>query len=258
MTAPDPSIEARRMAGACVRVDRDGHLTRVYYQAPGTTGPTLCYSVLTRDTAHLAEVDAVLALLEEAGAVHRKQSGPVRLVECGGAVGETDIPGDMLRLTHAYMLELVAAHPSHPTTDDLAVVLELPRGLVLSVLDELRERQALSLGNGGRWKVAAKAPVPSADHLEAAVLAALKGQTAPRLLADLNKDATAGLEASGFQAPLWGELTEVVGALVELGKVVLVKGPFADAYEIATAQARTLPLIPGVDPAPASEEPCPT
>lgn len=69
------------MAGACVRVDRDGHLTRVYYQAPGTTGPTLCYSVFTRDTEHLAEADArrlteMLAPLIDIGMRHAEARRP--------------------------------------------------------------------------------------------------------------------------------------------------------------------------------------
>lgn len=234
----------------------------------GNRGYSIPVAGLYLSVDHGSEIDAVMELLEEAGATRRHLStvGHQRMIEAGAAVdedGEKSIQEQMLALTHAYMLELVVAHLGHPTTDDLASWLELPRGLVLSVLDELRESGALTRGNGGRWQAAKKAPAPrlpapSADDIEAAVLAALKGQTAPRLLADLNKDATAGLEAGGFQAPLWGELTEVVGALVDLGKIVLVKGAFADTYEIATAQARTLPLIPGVDPAPASEEPCPT
>lgn len=230
----------------------------------GNRGYPIPVAGLYLSADHGSEIDAVMELLEEAGATHRHLStvGHQRMIETGAAVdedGEKSIQEQMLALTHAYVLDLVVAYHGHPTTDDMASWLELPRGLVLSVLDELKESGALTRGNGGRWQVVKKAPAPrlpapSAEDIEAAVLAALKGQTAPRLLADLNEDTTAGLEASGFQAPLWGELTEVVGALVDLGKVVLVKGPFADTYELATAQARTLPLIPGVNPAPASEE----
>lgn len=58
MTAPDSSPLAHRLAAGCVHVTREGSLTRVYYRAPGTAGPTLCYSVHTSATAHLAERDA--------------------------------------------------------------------------------------------------------------------------------------------------------------------------------------------------------
>lgn len=149
----------------------------------GNRGYSIPVAGLYLSVDHGSEIDAVMELLEEAGATRRHLStvGHQRMIEAGAAVdedGEKSIQEQMLALTHAYVLELVAAHPSHPTTDDLAVVLELPRGLVLSVLDELRKSGALTRGNGGRWQT--------------------------------------------------------------------------------TAQARTLPLIPGVDPAPASEEPCPT
>lgn len=103
-----------------------------------------------------AEIDAVLALFAEAGAVQRKQSGMQRLVEAGAAVKEDDIPGDILRLTREYVLGLVVERNEPPTTDELAAALELPRGLVLSVLDELKDAGRLARAQAGCWIASAQ------------------------------------------------------------------------------------------------------
>lgn len=103
-----------------------------------------------------AEIDAVLALLIEAGAVQRKQSGTQRLVEAGAAVKEDDIPGDILRLTREYLLGLVVDRNEPPTTDELAADIGLPRGLVLSVLDELKDAGRLARAQAGRWIASAQ------------------------------------------------------------------------------------------------------
>lgn len=114
-----------------------------------------------------AEIDAVLSLLFEAGAVYTKSSGPIRLVEVGAAVDVKSIVAEMLRLTHEFVLELIDG--SDTTTDDLARSLEVPCGLVLSVLEELQEAGRIVQGARGRWQLSAAArTAPLFDDVEPA------------------------------------------------------------------------------------------
>lgn len=129
-------------------------------------------------------VAPVIELLEmaEALSVGRTGTSPV-VVTPSAAISDEEIAHDLQALSRRYLRGLVDDLREPPTTASLAEMLELPVGLVESVLRELRDGEELLCDAGGRWSV--RSPRP-------------------------------------------------------------------------TAQARTLPLIPGVDPAPASGEPCPT
>lgn len=78
MTAPDSSLEARQMAGACVRVEQRGSaLAAVVYRAPGT-GHVMVYAVSNaKDADRLAdELVDLLAPLVDLGMRHAEARRP--------------------------------------------------------------------------------------------------------------------------------------------------------------------------------------
>lgn len=117
----------------------------LYLHTPGLTSP---------------EIDAVLVLLESACAVTREGRTSV---ETSAAVDEEGIAASIRRLTLDYVLGLVADRDRAPKTDDLAADLDLPRALVVSVLDELLAAGRLRRGAAGRWEVVT--PPPAGEGL---------------------------------------------------------------------------------------------